>query len=294
MLTVAIITCNRKQQFAEAVISCEKHIKNIEWELIIVDNHSIDGTQEWTEKHFKGKPGILNYLYLNKNYGVAGARNIAFSNAKGDIVYFLDDDAVIEGPDDCLDLAYLYMKTKPNAALMGTYIYDHKIEGLLNSIPQKGKKLDNGTLMLGFVGASHFINKKLLGDIVLYPEFIFYGGEELYLSISVYDKNLNCYFYKDFKVHHYPSTKTRLSPSEMKMSLYCNAYKVRTALFPRKYQFLVKFFYYINVFKGFKFHIKDIIECNRRIKSFQGQCFKVKKSTVKKLVGLFGIIKVFK
>lgn len=294
MLTVAIITCNRKEQFAEAVISCEKHVKNIEWELVIVDNHSTDGTQKWTENHFKNNLEILKYLYMDKNCGVAGARNIAFSNAKGDIVYFLDDDAIIEGEEDCLDQAYLYMRKKADAALMGTYIYDHKINGPLNSIPQKNKELDNGTLMMGFIGASHFINKKLLGDIILYPEFIFYGGEELYLSITVYDKNYNCYFYNDLQVQHYPSTKTRLSASEMKMSLYCNAYKVRMALFPKEYRPLVKLFYYVNVFRGFKFNRKDIVECNNRIKNFDVQCNKISHNTIKKLVGLFGIVKVFK
>lgn len=294
MLTVAIITCNRKEQFADAVVSCEKHIKNIDWQLVIVDNHSTDGTQEWTEEHFRNRPGILNYLYMDKNCGVAGARNIAYSKADGDIVYFLDDDAIIEGKDDCLDQAYYYMKEKTNAALMGTFIYDHKINGPLNSIPQNGKLLENGTLMMGFIGASHFINKGLLGNITLYPEFIFYGGEELYLSISTYDKNVNCYFYNDLKVHHYPSLKTRLSESEMKISLYCNAYKVRAALFPKEYQILVKFFYYVNVFIGFRLDIKDIIECYKRIKDFNCERQKVSRSTVKRLVKLFGIVKVFK
>lgn len=294
MLTVAIITCNRKEQFIDAIISCENHIKNIEWQLVVVDNHSTDGTQEWTEQHFIDKPGILKYLYMDKNYGVAGARNIAYSKADGDIVYFLDDDAIIEGRDDCLDQAYHYMKEKTKAALMGTYIYDHKIKGPLNSIPQKGKMLETGTLMMGFLGGSHFINKSLLGNIMLYPEFVFYGGEELYLSFLTYAKNLNCYFYNDFEVHHYPSLKTRLSELELKISVYCNSYKVRATLFPKEYQFLVKFFYYVNIFIGFKFNVKGIKECNKRIKDFDYESQKIDKYTVKRLVKLFGVVKVFK
>lgn len=294
MLTVAFITCNRKDQFAKAVVSCEQHIKNIQWQLVVVDNHSTDGTKEWTEKHFQSNPSKLKYLYMEDNLGVAGARNVAYTEADGDIVYFLDDDAIIDGYDDCLDRAYSYMQKHREFALMGTDIYDHKINGPLNSIPQKGNSLKTGTHTIGFVGASHFINKSILGDIVLYPSFIFYGGEEFYLSMTTYNKDFDCGFYDGYTVHHYPSMKTRLSDVEIKMSLYCNAYRVRAALFPKEYKSLIKLFYYINIIRAFSFDIKIIKECNRRIKSSDYDDNKISKRTIRRLVKLFGVINVFK
>jgi len=293
MLTVAMITCNRLEQYKQAIISCETHIKG-EWELVVVDNHSSDGTKEWTIEYFKERSHILNYIYLEKNCGVAGARNIAYQNARGEVVYFLDDDAVIEGTEDCLNQAYQYMQNNKQLALMGTEIFDHKINDLLVEIPQKKEELVTGTIMRGFVGASHFVNKEKLGDIELYPEFIFYGGEELYLSFKSYERWGMCCYYKEFTVHHYPSSKTRLSKEEMQISRFSNAYKIRKALFPKQYNPLLRVFYYINVFKAFRFDFKSIAECNKRTKFTPEAIDKISIETVKKLVNLFGIVKVFK
>ncbi len=293
MLTVAIITCNRLEQLKQAVVSCEVHMGNVEWQLVVVDNHSEDETGAWLQSHFENQTEKLKYIYLDENSGVANARNMAYLQADGEFVYFLDDDARVEGPSDCLEQAFHYMKKHPNTAILGTEIYDHKQNGLLVEIPEKKKGLVTGARMRGFVGASHFVNKKLLGNVPLYPDFIFYGGEELYLAFRCYDRGWNCRYYREFTVHHEPSVNTRLPQREMQISRYTNAYRVRQALLPKQYQWVAKLFYYVNIIKAFRLDWTAIRECSKRI----GTCTKgepISPRTVKKLVRLFGVVKVFK
>lgn len=61
------------------------------WEMLIVDDCSIDKTSE-VVKSFR-EPRI-NYIKLQENVGAARARNVALDNARGRIIAFLDADDV--------------------------------------------------------------------------------------------------------------------------------------------------------------------------------------------------------
>ena len=94
-LSIAIITFNRKTELLRAIDSCiDNRIEDMEF--VIVDNHSTDGTKEEVERYFHEKKSKYQYIYMNKNLGVAGGRNKAMEMANGEYVFFLDDDAIIE------------------------------------------------------------------------------------------------------------------------------------------------------------------------------------------------------
>ncbi|MGM0507050.1 MAG: glycosyltransferase family 2 protein [Bacteroidota bacterium] len=60
-----------------------------EWaELILADNHSDDGSIEWTQTNIPG----CRVVSLDKNYGYCGGNNRAAREAKGDILLFLNND----------------------------------------------------------------------------------------------------------------------------------------------------------------------------------------------------------
>ena len=56
-------------------------------EILIIDDGSNDGTEEWVKENFQN----IKYIYQN-NHGVSSARNIGIENAYGDWVAFLDSD----------------------------------------------------------------------------------------------------------------------------------------------------------------------------------------------------------
>ena len=84
--SVIITTYNRKNYLLRAINSVlQQNFSS--YEIIVIDDHSIDNIEELI-KLFKN----INYIKLDKKYGVAKARNIGMQNSNGKYIAFLDDD----------------------------------------------------------------------------------------------------------------------------------------------------------------------------------------------------------
>lgn len=92
-LSLIIATYNRAEQLMVTLASVgEQSAKPSLWECIIVDNNSRDNTQERVAEFAKEHP-TLNIRYcFEPNQGLSYARNKGISEAKGDIIAFIDDD----------------------------------------------------------------------------------------------------------------------------------------------------------------------------------------------------------
>ncbi len=93
-ITVSIImpTYNRKNIIEKAVNSVINQTYS-EYELIIVDDGSTDGTEDLIKKKYRNylKYGKIKY-FKQKNGGVSKARNKGLSEAKGNVIAYLDSD----------------------------------------------------------------------------------------------------------------------------------------------------------------------------------------------------------
>ena len=85
-ISVIIPTYNRKKTLARAIQSVINQSLSA-FEILIIDDGSNDGTEEWVKENFQN----IKYIYQN-NRGVSSARNIGIENANGDWVAFLDSD----------------------------------------------------------------------------------------------------------------------------------------------------------------------------------------------------------
>tara|TARA_B100000768_G_scaffold100252_2_gene93327 strand:- start:7829 stop:8710 length:882 start_codon:yes stop_codon:yes gene_type:complete len=88
LVSIIIPTFNRKNELDFAISSVmSQSYRN--WELIIVDNHSTDGTSELIAELDSEK---VKHIKIN-NYGIiAASRNKGIEMAKGDYIAFLDSD----------------------------------------------------------------------------------------------------------------------------------------------------------------------------------------------------------
>lgn len=92
--SIIMLTYNALKYTKKAIEAVNQHSKD--YELIVIDNASTDGTQEYLES--MRDRGSIHTLVLNKeNAGVAGGRNQGIALSSGDIITFLDNDTEV-GP----------------------------------------------------------------------------------------------------------------------------------------------------------------------------------------------------
>lgn len=91
MVSLIILTHNRKRLLEQCVRSLlQQDWRSEDYEIIVVDDGSSDGTAESLEGLLSSH---LNLYYLRQPHkGVAAARNLGLSAARGEIVCFLADD----------------------------------------------------------------------------------------------------------------------------------------------------------------------------------------------------------
>ena len=259
MLSVVIITCNRVNTVTKSIISCMEHCY-MPWELVIVDNGSSDGTRERVEELCGRHQINLQYYYSDKNLGVAGARNIGYDIAKGDVLYFIDDDAFIISEGDCLDKAYQYLKSNKKVQALSTKIWDELWDGILPEITAHGVPMENGVQLRSFIGCSHLIRKDETLQAPIYPDNLFYGGEEIFLSYKIYKTGKIIEYYDGIFVEHHPSKNTRATKYEIYRNRILNWYIVKKYYYPQPYLLMSTFVFAYRIIKLAKGSPKNLMD----------------------------------
>lgn len=115
MCKVSIIlpTFNRKYCIAQAVESVFRQTWQ-DYELLIVDDASMDGTEEYIRKMSDER---VKYIKLPQNVGASGARNVGIRNASGEYIAFQDSDT--QWMDAKLEMQVAYMEeADPSVAMV--------------------------------------------------------------------------------------------------------------------------------------------------------------------------------
>jgi glycosyltransferase involved in cell wall biosynthesis len=94
-ISIVICTCNRKKLLAEAISAISKQTLPLElYEVIVVDNGSIDGTSEII-RQAATKQSNIRYVRENQQ-GLSNARNCGWREALAPYVAYIDDDAIAD------------------------------------------------------------------------------------------------------------------------------------------------------------------------------------------------------
>jgi GT2 family glycosyltransferase len=124
---ISVIICTRNR--IESLRRCVQALTSVDtaydWELVIVDNGSNDGTSEF----LKSLPKRIGRARLKTVYepkrGLAAARNAGVRQSNGKIIAFTDDDCYVA--KDYIDVLIDSFAASPNIGLVGGRIllYDH-------------------------------------------------------------------------------------------------------------------------------------------------------------------------
>jgi GT2 family glycosyltransferase len=92
-ISIVIVSFNTKGLLTSCLESIRKHTKRIDYEIIVVDNASSDGSAEFIKKYKKGKQ--IKLIENQSNLGFAKANNKGIAISKGEYVILLNSDTEI-------------------------------------------------------------------------------------------------------------------------------------------------------------------------------------------------------
>ena len=115
-LSVVIVNYNVKYFLEQCLNSLEQAATGIDYETIVVDNASTDGSTEYITARFPK----VKWMACRENNGFSKGNNIAIAQAKGEYILLLNPDTIVskEAIVDCID----FMDNNADAGACGVYM----------------------------------------------------------------------------------------------------------------------------------------------------------------------------
>lgn len=199
LVSVIILSWNRKNEILKTLEDLKRQTyKN--FEIIVVDQVSTDGTLEAIEELFSD----AKIIRLHKNFGVPGGRNIGIANAKGNILVFLDNDASLN--ERALEIVVKRFSMEDSLGIIGFKILNATTGKLdLSSWAYQKVKIKDEDMEFrtySFCGGASAIKKGVFEKVGYYWDELFWGWEEIELSIRVLDAGYAILYLPSIIVNH--------------------------------------------------------------------------------------------
>ncbi len=261
-LSIVIVSYNVKEFLEQCLLSVLKAMKNIEGEIFVVDNNSVDGTQSMLKAKFN-LPKV--HLMFNKeNVGFGRANNQALRLCKGEFVLVLNPDTLLQ--EDTLEKMIAFMRTDEKIGAAGCKLLNadgsfqlscrrsfpspevsfYKIIGLSRLFPKSRRFARYNLTYLSteetyevdaLMGAFMFLRREVLETVGVFDEAFFMYGEDLDWCYRIKQAGWKIYYYSGTQIIHYKGESAK------KMSFnYVVQFYEAMLIFVRKYYASSKWF----------------------------------------------------
>lgn len=123
-VSIIIVTYNTKKLTLDCIQSIIDHTSNLEYEIIVVDNASTDGSKDTFESDNR-----IRYIYSETNGGFGYGNNLGMKIAKGKYVFLLNSDTLLQ--NNAIKEFFDYAEKQQHPTCYGCYLVDKS--GELNS-----------------------------------------------------------------------------------------------------------------------------------------------------------------
>jgi hypothetical protein len=226
-LSIVIVSYNTKDVLKECLESIYKTIKNLSFEVIVVDNASKDQTREEISKL-----GFPNFKFIQnkENLGFSKANNIGVKETSGRYVLFLNPDVVVHSETLEGMVYFMDKEREAGAATCKVILTNGKIDDashrgfptpwnsfthfsglakLLGRIEHFGgynlKHLDFSQTheIDALAGAFMIVRREAGEEVGWWDEDYFFYGEDLDFCYMLQQKGWKIYYVPEFSVLHY-------------------------------------------------------------------------------------------
>jgi glycosyltransferase involved in cell wall biosynthesis len=193
-ISIIVATRNREQILWKSILKAAAAIEGKHAEIIVINDGEPFSTVPVTDR------GRVQYLD-NGHKGVSAARNKGALHAKGDILFFIDDDMWINaevidwitvnlienkktGAVYNINWEYPQSLTKKlKESKVGRYILSSGYHTMWGRMHERGKAPQQGLYAYHSIGSCSLVmEKKLFMDIGMYSDLIIFQGEDIEFS----------------------------------------------------------------------------------------------------------------
>jgi N-acetylglucosaminyl-diphospho-decaprenol L-rhamnosyltransferase len=238
-LSIIIVNWNTRDLLSQCLESVYDTVSDLSFEVIVVDNGSVDGSQAMLRDQFPRACLIQNH----ENIGFAKANNQALAVSKGRYALLLNSDALLlaNAAQAMLDLA----KVKPRAGIVGAYLLNADgsfqasytpfpnlwqefliLSGLGRIVsdhcyPSHGPEEDKGPQRVDYVeGACMLVRREAFEDVGGLDEGYFMYAEEVDWCYAMREKGWQVWYQPAAKVIHLGGGSSQKRRTQREADLY--------------------------------------------------------------------------
>ena len=210
-LSIVICSYNREKYILDAMNSVKNQIIDSSFfELVVINNNSTDNTDVICRAFEKTK-GNLQYTYvIEEKAGLSNARNCGIEHSKGEIITFIDDDAIAE-PDFAANIINHFSKNPEIDALGGKVLpifpnnmepkwLSHYLNGLVT-------KVDFGDIVKPYsnkypAGCNMSFRKIVFDELGGFNPNLVWRNDDKYIFLKLKNAHKKTLYTPDVVVHH--------------------------------------------------------------------------------------------
>lgn len=202
-VSIIIVNYNTKQLLANCLQTIYDKTQHVEFEIIVVDNASIDGSEDYITQRFP----YVKWINSGENFGFGKANNLGVKSASGKYLFFLNSDTLLQNNAVCLFFEYAETHQQEHIGALGSWLLDKKerpnnsfgffpnvkneLRYLWDKYFSHSKEKIMITMDVDYItGADLFVKKKLFEELGGFDENIFMYYEETDLQFRMSSKNL--------------------------------------------------------------------------------------------------------
>jgi len=243
LISVIIVNYNVKPFLQQCLVSLQRAMGDIPHEIIVVDNHSVDGSPAMLKEQFPEVRVIVNRY----NLGFSRANNQALAQAHGKYLWLLNPDTLVQ--EDTPARLLEVMESDPRIGILGCKILNPdgslqlacrrsfptlwvaftKLIGLAKLFPKTrlfGRynltylDPDKAYEVEAISGSCMFVRAEAMQEVGLLDEEFFMYGEDLDWCFRFKQAGWKVFYTPSTSIVHYKGESSRLSPLDVLTHFY--------------------------------------------------------------------------